>query len=173
LYTSDPSVKETAIRLSGEIVQEDDTLVNHLINLEPFGLEVLFGEEKKEYSIKLENISDQKIKAELVSFNHEYLEVKVPKKDIKPGKSRDIKLKFEKSNETERMGFNKSFTIELNDSLKTRYTIPVTYMKEKAAPRAARPGQKIPGATVSKPTGLKTKSGSNIEMIEVGTRKNK
>jgi len=126
LYTSDPSVKESRLKISGVSMDPYDSTGNHLIRIDPFELKVIIGEEKKEYKIQVKNLSGQKVGMNLVSTHHDFLDVKIPK-DIKPGKSREIKIKFKNVEERSVIGFKKSITIELTDAAKTRYTIPISY----------------------------------------------
>jgi hypothetical protein len=169
LYTSDPSVKESRLKISGVSMDPNDTTGNHLIRIDPFGLTVIIGEEKKEYKIQVENLSGQKIGMNLVSTHPDFLDVKIPN-DIKPGKSQDIKIKFKNVEERSTIGFKKSITIELTDAAKTRYTIPISYEKEQPQV-ASRPTPTSSQSTQTTPTGLRTKNGNNIDLINAGTRR--
>ncbi|MCK4856818.1 MAG: DUF1573 domain-containing protein [candidate division Zixibacteria bacterium] len=101
-----------------------------------------FNEENrsKKVKIKVKNVSDEKLKMRLISVPHGFLDVDISGKRIKPGKTRDIKVKIDKH--FEGVNFKKSFTIELNDSLRTRYTIPVVLEKKEVvrAPAKAKTG---------------------------------
>lgn len=169
LYVSDPSVKESRVKISGVSMDPNDHSGNHLIRIEPFGLQVIIGEEKKEYKIAVNNLSGQKLEMKLVSEHPNFLDIKMPK-DIKPGKSKDIKVKFKNAEERSTIGFNKSITIELNDPAKTRYTIPVSYEKEKPQV-ASRPTPSSSQSSQPKATGLRTKNGNSIDLINAGTRR--
>jgi len=164
LYTSDPAVNETRLRLSGSITSPDDSSSSQLLEIDPFGLHALIDDDKNEYKISLKNNSKK-----LISNHPTFMEVKVPDRAIKPGKSRDIKVKLNDPKQHGTAGFEKSFTIELSDRMKTRYTIPVTYSKEKPQPRQRAAHNTNPAKSGIKPTGLKTKTGNNIDMIKAGT----
>ena len=169
LYTSDPSLKESRIKISGVSMDPKEFPGNHLIRIEPYGLKVIIGEEKKEYKLEIENLSGQKIGMNLVSTHPDFLDVKLPK-EIKSGKSKEIKVKFKNVEERSTIGFKKSITIELTDAAKTRYTIPISYEKEQPQV-ASRPAPSSSKATQSKPTGLRTKNGNSIDLIKAGTRR--
>ena len=169
LYTSDPAVNETRLRLSGEIVEPGDSTVKQLLEVEPFGLNALIDDNQTEYKISLNNISDEELNVKLVSTHPYFFTVDVPDKSIKPGKSRDVTVKLIDPQQHGTAGFEKSFTIELSDRMKTRYTIPVTYSKEKPQ-QLQRAAVTNPAASGVKPTGLKTKTGNNIDQITAGTR---
>jgi len=132
-------------------------------------LKVIIGEEKKEYKIQVKNLSGQKVGMNLVSTHTDFLNVKIPK-NIKPGKTQEIKIKFKNSEERSIIGFKKSITIELTDAAKTRYTIPISYEKEQPQV-AARPTPSSSKSTQLKPTGLRTKNGNSIDLINAGTRR--
>jgi len=141
--------------------------------IDPFGLDVFMGKEKPEYLIKVTNQSKKEFGLKLVSFDHNYMKVQVPAENIKPGKSRDIKVKLLKQDGDPASTFEKSFTIELSDSAKTRYTIPVTYTKQNEGTVAQNLMERAGEGMDIKPTGLRTRTGNEIDLIEAGTRKNK
>jgi len=170
LYTSDPAVNETRLRLSGRITEPGDT-ANKLLEIDPFGLHAIVDQERKEYKIPIKNISDKSLNLELISTNPTYFTVNVPNKEIKPGKSRDIKVKLIDPKSHGTVGFEKSFTIELSDSAKTKYTIPVKYAKVGPPPSSKMANRKAaPSRSAVKPTGLKTKTGNNIDLVKAGTK---
>ncbi len=79
---------------------------------------------KWKFKLALQNLGEEKVKAHLVCGPIDLIEIKLPKKDIKPGKERYIELRFD--DRVLDQIFAKSLTIELNDSAATRYTIPIT-----------------------------------------------
>lgn len=94
----------------------------------------------KELKLKVKNVSKNKVKLSLVSFPYGYLKVDIPDSDIKPGKDKDIKVKIDPM--MTEMNFKKSFTFEVNDSVHTRYTVPVTFEKVIAPPVIQPPPEK-------------------------------
>ncbi|NIP42425.1 MAG: DUF1573 domain-containing protein [candidate division Zixibacteria bacterium] len=172
LYTSDPSVTETKLRLKGEIIDKGDPMLNALMNFEPFGLEVIMGEaDIKGQNVKVTNVSDENLSMKIVSNSPSYLDVSLPKGDVKPGESAIIKVKLVNPDSHGTQGFTKSFTIELSDSAKTRFTLPVTYHDQQQASVQAKANQPRAGQTTLKPSGLETKTGNTIHVIEAGTNK--
>ena len=89
-------------------------------------------------SFEIRNVSDEDLKIRMISYASEYFEVDLPKK-IKAGEAAKAKVKLRK--EVLRKSFEKSFTFELSDEVKSRFTIPV---KRKLA-AAARTASKKPG----------------------------
>ncbi len=89
-------------------------------------------------SFEIRNVSDEDLKIKMISYASEYFEVDLPKK-IKAGEAAKAKVKLRK--EVLRKSFEKSFTFELSDEVKSRFTIPV---KRKLA-AAARTASKKPG----------------------------
>ncbi len=172
LYTSDPTILESRLRLRGEIIYESDTTLDLPARIEPFGLEVNIGEVEDEYKIKVNNISNEKYELKLVSNNPAILDIDMPGGEIKPGKDKEIKVKLIDPDQHGTVGFQNSFTIELTDSTKTRFTIPVSYRNQQAAAQAhAQRTSPQTSQSGIKPTGLKTKSGASIDMIEAGNTK--
>lgn len=170
LYTSDPAVNETRLRLSGSITSPEDSDSGQFLKIEPFGLQALISDKKDKYKISLENISNEDLEVKLVSNHPTFMDVEVPTQAIKPGKTRDITVKLNDPEQHGTAGFEKSFTIELSDRMKTRYTIPVTYGQEKPEPMQRAAQSNNPAASGVNPTGLKTKTGNNIDLIKAGTR---
>ena len=92
--------------------------------ISPYKLDLSQGTEKVidriEFTIR--NVSDTKLELKLVSHAYDFFEVELPK-SIAAGASAKGKLKLlpsmlEKS-------FEKSFTIEVSDTNKSRFTVPV------------------------------------------------
>ena len=89
-------------------------------------------------SFEIKNVSDEDLKLKLVSYASEYFEVDLPKK-VKAGETKKARVKLRK--EVLGKSFDKSFTIELNDEVQSRFTIPV---KRKLA-ASAKTASKQPG----------------------------
>ncbi len=73
-------------------------------------------------SFEIRNVSDEDLKIKMISYASEYFEVDLPKK-IKAGETAKAKVKLRKK--VLKKSFEKSFTIELNDEVRSRFTIPV------------------------------------------------
>ena len=110
------------VQISAEVVLRPDS--TYPIIISPYKIDMSQFTEKviDKAKFKITNVSDQEISLDMISFPGELMEVKLPQK-IKPGKTEkgEIKLKSEVLEES----FYKSFTLELNDEKKTRFTIPV------------------------------------------------
>lgn len=93
----------------------------------------------KETKLLVRNVSKSSVKLNLVDLPADYFRIEVPDSEIKPGKSKEIKVKLNPTMPEE--GFKKSFTFAVDDSSHTRYTVPVTFVKTtnpediKAAPQ--------------------------------------
>ncbi|MGB5107896.1 MAG: DUF1573 domain-containing protein [Candidatus Zixiibacteriota bacterium] len=129
------------------------------VTLSASSLEWLPTEMASEKKLIVKNTSTTPLKMKLVSQPYGFAVIELPDGEIKQGKTREIKVKVDKSfTGTE---FKKSFTVELNDSAKTRFTVPVT-IGELQAPVATKqfPAKKVPfvdttGAGASIQTGGK------------------
>ena len=91
-----------------------------------------------EMSFEIRNVSDEDLKLKLGSYASEYFEVDIPKK-IKAGETKKAKVRLLKK--VLKKSFEKSFTIELSDEARNRFTIPV---KRKLS-ASARTASKKPG----------------------------
>ena len=85
----------------------------------------------KDMTVTLTNVSATPVALKLVTQPHGYVDVDLGTGDIKPGKSRDIKLRVAK--DFTGPDFTKSFTFECNDANKTRYSVPVMLTAQVAA----------------------------------------
>ena len=68
LYTSDPGVTETRLRLQGEILENGDPMLNALMNFEPFGLDIIIGQDDDAILAACAAASDAGV-VEAVNFN--------------------------------------------------------------------------------------------------------
>ncbi len=114
----------------------------------------------KEQKLFVTNTAATPVRMKLVSQPYGFATIDVADGEIKQGKAKEIKVKIDKN--FTGAEFKKSFTVELSDSAKTRFTVPVVF-GEPEAPAVARPapGKKVPfvdtttaGAT-TKPVGKK------------------
>jgi hypothetical protein len=98
-----------------------------------------FGETKRnQMKFTITNVSDKSVPVTLVSWPRQFLaEVKLPA-TIEAGKTGEgvVIIREDKLAES----FNKSFTIELGDDAKTRFTVPVTRtVKDPSKPETTAP----------------------------------
>ncbi len=127
LYTSDPQVYETRLKIKGNLIYEDDPEFEHLVQLTPSSLAAAMGRMEDFYTVDVTNLSDEKLNLKLISYPDECLSIELPKGNIDPGETKPIKVKLKNLDDFKTYGFEKSFTIEFSDSENTRYTIPVRY----------------------------------------------
>ncbi|HEQ99860.1 MAG TPA: DUF1573 domain-containing protein [candidate division Zixibacteria bacterium] len=134
IFTSDQRVKDKGLRFKAYVIHDDDSIAQHPLEIEPFGINAVIGQEKEEYPVFVKNVSDQTLEISLVSSDPEVMDVALPDK-VKPGDKARISLKLKNLEDYQIPGFGKSFTIQLSDDENTRYTIPVLYEKAKDASR--------------------------------------
>ena len=97
----------------------------------------------KEKKLVVKNVSATPVKMKLVSQPYGFAVIEIPDGEIKQGKTKEIKVKVDKTfTGTE---FKKSFTVELTDSAKTRFTVPVTIGELQASVATKQfPAKKVP-----------------------------
>ncbi len=103
--------------------------------MKPYKLDITQFNDKvrSESKFTITNVSDQDWVVKNISWPKEYFNVKLPK-SIKAGKSEEVLVTLTQYGiENE---FNKSFTLEVNDSETTRYTIPVKRNKRVIKPKS-------------------------------------
>jgi hypothetical protein len=135
--TNDNSQGNFRLSLSTEVYVEADS--THPVLLTPH--EINFNEDNRDDKIKIKvrNQTPENLRMQLVSYPRGVLEVDVSDKEIKPDHDRDIKVKIDHDFKGD--DFKKSFTIELNDAAKTRYTIPVTLARAVMTPASEVQGR--------------------------------
>ena len=138
------------LRLNCRIYNSDfpDSLTT--VSLSTSNVKFAAEEKAKEQKILVKNVSNAPVRMKLVSEPVGFVDVDLPADEVKPGKSKEIKVRVEKLFDEKE--FKKSFTVELNDSAKTRFTIPVTYgVQEIVAPVTKPvPGKKVPFVDTTK-----------------------
>lgn len=94
------------------------------ITITPYKLDLTqFSEKVRDrMTFRLSNKSGEALVPELIFSPEQYFDVTLPK-SIPPGESVEGEIVLSKTGVEQ--AFEKSFTIELNDVAKTRYTIPV------------------------------------------------
>lgn len=103
--------------------------------MKPYKLDISqFGEKiRNEEKITIKNVSDQDWIVTNIDSPKAYFNVKLPKV-IEAGKSADIIVTLTELGITD--DFEKSFTLEVNDSQTTRYTIPVKRKHREIKPKS-------------------------------------
>ena len=113
---------DKTVKIQAQIVIQPDS--TYPIVISPYKLNISqFGEKvRDEMTFKIENVSDQDVKPIIVDIPDELFEVDIPDK-IKAGKTEEAVLKLKEVALDQ--SFEKTFTIELDDEAKTRFSIPV------------------------------------------------
>ncbi len=131
--------KQERLQIQATILKDADT--SRPLMLEPTAIQLDEirpdnPNRKWKFKVALLNIGEENVKVHMVSAPKGLFDVKLPGKDIKPGKERYIEFKFD-----DRIGqelFTKSVTFELNDEAKTRYTIPISKSRRWGPTRASQ-----------------------------------
>lgn len=77
----------------------------------------------KDFAVTIENVSKEPLHAKLIAYPSELVSVELPKGELAPGARGEIlvRVKSEIGNKNQL----KSFTFEMSDKAKSRYTIPI------------------------------------------------
>jgi hypothetical protein len=122
IYTT-RSAEPAIITIHSTVLTNVDT--TYPIIVSPYVLDIAqFGDTiRDELLFSVNNVSDQTVGLRLIAVPEEFFEVDLPDK-IKPGESAQATITVQKS----KLGtsFEKSFTFELNNEQKSRFTLPVT-----------------------------------------------
>lgn len=160
---SDTSRTNFQLRLKANIY--DNARADSLkpVTLSASSLKWLPTEKTKEQKLIVKNVSSKPVKLKLVSQPFGFATIDAFNDELKPGKAKEIKVKVAK--EFSGTEFQKSFTIELTDSAKTRITVPVVMaaviVTTPAPDTKSGPRPKVPyvdttkAAPATKPVGKK------------------
>lgn len=131
------------VRIMCDVVTRPDS--TYPIVIKPYKLDLTqFGEKvRDEIKFTIQNMSQQSLTPQLISAAPDILEVNLPKQ-IAAGKTAEGIVKVKK--EALDKAFDKSFTLQLNDDKKTRFTVPVK-RAVRTAPNAAQPNVATPVPT--------------------------
>jgi len=123
------------VRIEATVVARPDSTYPLVIG--PYKLDLSQGSDKIvdkiEFTIK--NVSDAKLDLKTVSVASDFFELELPE-SIGPGSIEKGKLKLIKS--AIEQSFEKSFTIEVNDTNKSRFTVPVKRTLKNAKVQASQ-----------------------------------
>lgn len=111
-----------SVRITATVVQRPDS--TYPLVMKPYKLDISqFGEqERDEVKMTITNVSDQPQLISMVASRDNLFEVKLPER-ILPGASAEATLTLTEAGKAG--DFEKSFTIQVQDSQTTRFTIPV------------------------------------------------
>lgn len=138
------------LTLKAKVYQYPDSLAPLSLSASSFTYES--KTRSNEVKLKVKNVSKNKVKMTLASCPYGFLKVNVPDSELKPGKEKEIKIKIDPTLKDEE--FKKSFTLAVNDSLGTRYTVPVVLFKTAPPPSIQPPpgeSKKVPLQTAPVP----------------------
>ncbi len=105
------------------------------IRISPYKLDLSQFSEKliDEAEFTITNVSDQELELALAADLPEYAEIELPE-SIGPGDSETARVTLKEEAHDE--SFEKSFTIEVSDEIKSRFTIPIKRtVRSQASPR--------------------------------------
>jgi hypothetical protein len=156
-----PPDKHVAISCT-PVVRPDST---YPITFNPYKLDLTqFGEKVREnVTFDITNVSDQKVQFEVIATRDNLWEIELPK-SIDPGKTKKAVLKLTRQGLEQ--SFEKSFTIQVNDENKSRFTVPV-----KRSIHTARQHRVVTPATTTNPTsatGTEGKAGTGSTQKDKG-----
>ena len=126
MRTNAPGGANTSLQINANVLTKSDTARPLIIEPMVVDLDSIRpdnADRKWDFRLAVRNISRENVKAHLVYGPTSLMDIEIPDKEIKPGKERYIELGFDERI-TDTL-FTKSVTIELEDSAKTRYTIPI------------------------------------------------
>ena len=121
------------VRILATVVNRPDS--TYPVVIKPYKLDISQFSEKKRDTMRfnITNMSDKPLEVSTVFSPSEFFDLKLPKL-INPGETAHGTIKLKKN--VLDKAFEKSFTIELNDENKSRFTIPVKRSLKNAKPAA-------------------------------------
>lgn len=130
IKVSDQDSPDHILNYRSYVLYNEDSTYTPMLEFESEMLEIITGQEKDQYEVRVKNVSDQPLKMSLAATDSRALDVTVPTEEIKPGKDAVITVKLVNMDYYKIPGFEKSFTLELSDANHSRYTFPVRYAHE-------------------------------------------
>lgn len=88
----------------------------------------------KDFAVTLKNVSREALTPRLVAFPAELVAIDVPEAPIAPGSKAEIIVHVR--SDLKQKNYLKSFTIEMSDAARTRYTVPIRLAEPVAALKA-------------------------------------
>jgi len=120
--TTNEGPPDKKVNIEVEVVQFPDS--TYPVVIEPYKVDLSQFSEKKvdEREFEIANVSDQELELTLIAGPVDMMKIELPDK-IGAGKTEKGKVTL--SEDALGESFEKSFTFELNDQNKTRFTVPV------------------------------------------------
>lgn len=121
IYTNEGKGSKT-VRITATVVPRPDS--TYPLVMKPYKLDISqFGDKQRdEVKLTITNVSDQPYDLKMIDYPREFFALTLPE-TLAPGASAEVTLALTQAG----LGaeFEKSFTLEVNDTQTTRYTIPV------------------------------------------------
>lgn len=120
--TNDRDRASFALSFKGKAYEHADSLTPLTLSMS----EISFSDQNKSKEAKLtvKNVSAEPVGLQLVSLAPDFFSVEIPRAEIKPGQTKEIKVKLNSALPEDQ--FQKSFTFAVNDREGSRYTVPVS-----------------------------------------------
>lgn len=123
VMTTDSTTNPYPISLSAEVIVNSNSTFPVVISPPRIDFTLVGGEEILVREMKIKNVSPKEIKLKVVDSPVGFFKIRFSNEKLKPFS--EIELKVELNGELKGDSFLRSVTLELNDTAKTRFTIPV------------------------------------------------
>ncbi len=119
---NDPGKSQFDLQLSAYVYTEKDTTQPIAIT-ENNVLKLTTDDLGKAVPVRFTNESKEPLSVTLVDYPSELVSITTPSAPVAPGKSGEIRVKV--NSKLDRNNYQKSFTFEVSDKAKTRYSVPI------------------------------------------------
>jgi hypothetical protein len=119
--TSDPNNSDIVIRLEAQVVESFDSTAP--ITIHPQRIYIPRENRDGEYWLIVRNVSDESIEPRIISQQPGALKIELPEDGIAPGEEEKIVVRVDE--DFTKVTHKTSFTMEMSDDDKTRFTVPV------------------------------------------------
>jgi hypothetical protein len=113
---------DKSVQIMAHVIARPDSTYPIIITPYKLDLSQFTEKAREKVTFKINNVSEKKVKPTIVSSPGDFFTIKLPN-SINPGSSAEGTLTLKAAGLKE--GFEKSFTIQLDDEKKTRFTVPV------------------------------------------------
>lgn len=117
------NAKQLGMSLTAEIIVNTDSTFPLVVSPPEADFGSPLGKKITVIQIKIKNVSQQQVKMRVVDSPVGLFKATFSSKRIAPSKDVDLRVRLDKNLKED--SFENSITLELNDSLKNRFTIPV------------------------------------------------
>lgn len=121
MYTSDPAKSEFRIKLMANVVEAFDsttpvTIIPPRVNIPP-------DKRDGEFMFVMRNVTDEPVTLQLIAEQPGVLDIRLPEGELAPGEEKSMLVRVDEG--FEKLAHKTSFTLEMSDENKTRFTVPV------------------------------------------------